>query len=125
MAIVMAVMAGAMVAGTVATSIYSSTEGISNSCGSLQAAKAALLKEQNVWSAIMGDVNIDTIALRNSQEQMATNTSVVMAATKQYHDHFKQQQTYINAGIVVFLFSVFLLLIMKRLDIWGKIRSFF
>lgn len=121
----MAIMVGLMVTGSVTTSIYSSTKGISNSCNNLQRAKAALLQEQNVWSGIIGSVNIDSVALRNSQQQMATNTSAIMSATKQYHEHFKQQQIYINAGIVVFLFSIFLLLIMKRLDIWGKIISFF
>jgi hypothetical protein len=121
----MAVMAGLMVAGTSATSIIGSTKGITDSCNRLQQAKAELLKQQNLWNGIISAVKIDSISLRNSQEQMATNTSEVISATKQYHDHFKQQQGYKNAAIIVFLLSIFLILIFKRLNVWQKIISFF
>ena len=118
-------MLGGMVLGGVGTSIVDATKGVNDSCNELQDARNKLKKEQDAWKEIIGVVAIDTASLISSQQNMVTVTSELKIATANYHRIFKNKQQAIDAGIVTFLLGILLMLIIKRIDLWGKILAIF
>ena len=118
-------MLGGMVLGGVGTSIVDATKGVNDSCNELQDARNKLKKEQDAWKEIIGVVAIDTALLSKSQQNMVTVTSELKIATANYHRIFKNKQQAIDAGIVTFLLGILLMLIIKRIDLWGKILAIF
>ncbi len=119
------IMLGGMVLGGVGSSIVDATKGVGDACSALQDARDKLKKEQDAWNKIIGDVNVDSAALKTSQQNMVTITSELKLATANYHRIFKNKQQIIDAGIVVFILGIILILIMKRIDLWGKILAIF
>ena len=118
-------MLGGMVLGGVGTSIVDATKGVNDSCNELQDARNKLKKEQDAWKEIIGVVAIDTALLTRAQQNMVTVTSELKIATANYHRIFKNKQQAIDAGIVTFLLGILLMLIIKRIDLWGKILAIF
>jgi len=118
-------MLGGMVLGGVGTAIVDATKGVGDSCSALQAARDKLKKEQNAWNKAMGEVTVDSAALKLSQQQMVTLTSELKLATGNYHRIFTNKQHAIDAGIVIFLLGIVIMLVMKRIDLWGKIVAIF
>ena len=118
-------MLGGMVLGGVGTSIVDATKGVNDSCNELQDARNKLKKEQDAWKEIIGVVAMDTALLTRAQQNMVTVTSELKIATANYHRIFKNKQQAIDAGIVTFLLGILLMLIIKRIDLWGKILAIF
>ena len=118
-------MLGGMVVGGVASSIVDATKGVNDSCNELQDARNKLKKEQDAWKEIIGAQTVITADLTKCQQNMVTATSELKLATANYHRIFKNKQQIIDAGIVTFLLGILLMLIIKRIDLWGKILAIF
>ena len=118
-------MLGGMVVGGVASSIVDATKGVNDSCNELQDARNKLKTEQDHWKEVIANLSTSTDDLTLIQQNMVTATSELKLATANYHRIFKNKQQAIDAGIVTFLLGILLMLIIKRIDLWGKILAIF
>jgi len=118
-------MMGGMVVGGLGKSLLDSTKGVDDSCKAFAAAQERLRKSQAEWQKDFKEASIAKSRILTLEQDMAAATNSLQIATKNYHNKFKQRQFMIDAAIVVFLLSILISLILKRIDLWGKIKSLF
>ena len=120
----LAIMAGMVLGGT-GTAIKQSTMDTGNACKKLHQANKNLAELQNQWNKInRGEIKLEN-EVKEFQRNLQSSTDALTASTFLYHNMYKKQQYAIIIGILAFLFLIFILLFMKKVNFYGKIKSLF
>jgi len=115
---------GPILCGMIQGSI-NSTSGIASACEEFETAEKNYQEKKAEWDSILLTQNNTDNTIKTYSHQLLDQTNALKSVTENLRLKALQQQRVTEITLICFVLLIFIALLIKRIDLFGKIKQIF